>query len=145
MKVSDWLNIGLSLGALYLGGKLIGGIEDQFSVVEELPEQYPYDPELLTYPEFMYYQYADTLEQLFYGNLWLSDADELAVVGVMTMMQNTADVYKLLNAYGKRCYPVILCESKDTLTSGIQMFLDDEFKQMINENYAEKGIPIQFT
>lgn len=137
----------LAIGAVVIYGivRIIGVVKDvtDFDGQENLPSETPVDIENLSFPIFLYDQYADALEQLFWGNFPFgpSDDDQQAIVDILSEMNNLDDLSALLNAFGLRCYPAWLCESLDSLTSAVQQNLDLDFKISLNENYLEKLIP----
>lgn len=85
---------------------------------------------------------ADGLEVAFWGTglfaAWTED--EAAVVEIMTICQNTADVRLLMNAYGQRGSML----DKMNLTQSIREFLSTSDIMAINADYRTKAITINF-
>lgn len=85
---------------------------------------------------------ADGIESALYGTgvVMSPTEDEAAVVDLMTVALNDADVRLIMNAYGKR--GTIL--AKYTLASAIASYLSASDRAEINQDYEAKGIAIRF-
>jgi hypothetical protein len=85
---------------------------------------------------------ADGIEAALYGTgvVMSPTEDEAAVVDLMTVPLNDADVRLIMNAYGKR--GTIL--AKYTLAAALASYLSASDRAEINQDYESKGIVIRF-
>jgi len=101
----------------------------------------PYDKNNLSYDPGYYETTADALEYFLWGNSGLASwtEDDTAIGTALLTMNTIDDVYKLLEAYDFR-YVGWFIKDGGNLVESIAAYLDQDIKDMVNEEYQERGI-----
>lgn len=96
----------------------------------------------LTYDPGYYSVLADEIEAAFFGTpfqLWERDDD---AAFVLSQLWTDDDVSKLIQVYGVR--GATLLTSGYTLPAAVVAFLDEDYKEQINELYQGRGMVYRF-
>jgi len=137
MNSNDVKNIAIVGGMLFA----LSYLKKQFE-----PAQLPVNSNNLTYSNAVYISAADVIEEAFWF-AWqipfpfLDTEKSMVIVETLELMQSDDDVAFLFNTYGERCRPApsVLC-TPETIPSSILYRLDQDFRDMINQDFEEKGI-----
>lgn len=92
-----------------------------------------------TFPDYVYIDYADTLETALAEGF---TEDEDAVYAVFNNLKNISDVNKLIEAYGKR--RIHFSTLYSTLPATIGSLFSNKEKKKLNAILATKGINYEF-
>lgn len=144
----DWVKTGLYI---YLGIKAIELIQGAQSAMSD--NQYDaggsasncnFNANNLTLPIFEYDTIADGIQNAIWetGLFAMYERDDVIAGGLM-MMNNLDDIQKLICVYkwrgAKDAASAVL-----SLPQSVEKFLDDNLKQVVNQNYLDRGINFQW-
>jgi Ca2+-binding RTX toxin-like protein len=94
-----------------------------------------------TFTDSEYAILADGIETAVWGTdiLGVWSEDDSAIGDILMLMETTADVVALNNAYGVRTRGVVLT-SGGNLVQTVTSYLDADVKEDVNADYRDKGI-----
>jgi hypothetical protein len=87
---------------------------------------------------------ADGIQSAIYDDsVFAATDDDEAIAHNLSLMNTDDDVYYLICRYGKRGATDAISERRN-LVQSVYDFLDDHYKQALNEIYAFKGISFEW-
>lgn len=93
----------------------------------------------LTYPKHQYKIFADAMETAAWGSVFSAWEDDAAMAKILMQMNTTADMIALNNAYGSRASWELFGNGYN-LTQTLQLYLDQSYKDEVNEYFSSNGI-----
>lgn len=102
----------------------------------------PVNTTKLTYSPEQYKVFADQIESAVWSGFDLTEDDE-AFAQVLSQMNTNDDVKQLINAYGVRGEGVVI-QKYYNLVQTVEMYLDDDLKEVVNNVYQSKGITFRW-
>lgn len=100
------------------------------------------NPAKLSYKYSDYELMADTIETAAWGNAFVED-DKL-MFDTMAQMKTNDDLYQLVKTYGIRGRGVVIVEEYNLIQT-IERMLDNDYKNDLNNIYAQRGINYKFS